>query len=374
MEQKKRDWLSKNNTNKKYSVKLYQYCVQDVNVEDPNNEDTEETNSLELLVVNDNQLETTPVTTIKVQLTHTIDKSRNSSQVAITLFPIARTLNESQREILTRKSKHIQNLEKFFSTEDLSTESSELLRELSRRLVVREAKIENVIPIYIAPPMIEVYLLSGVLFASFFTFICCWLENSPIDPALFTQIIIYIISAILAIDVWVQLYLTCKNEELNMWRYIFNTLIHHLATLGFLLSPLFLDNLHCYMLTHIGLSVEYNALLLKIRRIVDRESAFYNLINQLFYLTWFFFRGIVFPGLCIYLCYLWIVKGCHFDLYLNGVINCTMLLMLYSLWTYNLLRKSLPNNANNVQSGEHTTMSSALSENIKHVDIVSLSN
>lgn len=87
------------------------------------------------------------------------------------------------------------------------------------------------------------------------------------------------------------------------------------------------------------LSVEVNTLLLKIRRILNRGTCAYSFINYSFLLTWVLLRLVLFPILTAYLFILWWMDGHHLDLILSCAIMSTLLIMLYIIWTVNLLGK-----------------------------------
>ena len=72
------------------------------------------------------------------------------------------------------------------------------------------------------------------------------------------------------------------------------------------------------MITYAVIIVEVNTVFLKIRRIIDRDTCTYRIIDFIFFATWWGIKVILASCTCIYVWYIWIQRGHEINWILNG--------------------------------------------------------
>merc|ERR1719499_1894586 len=173
-----------------------------------------------------------------------------------------------------------------------------------------------------------------------FTLFCFVLHDPPVNPMRMSAVLCYAIMITFIVDILFQFMIAYHNDAVCHGRFVINCFLHHTVSISFLVVPLVYDQKKYYILMLLFLSVEINTLFLKIRRVLKKFTCRYQTIHFLFLFSWFIQRAIMFPGLTIYLWYIWWVERGHkLELFLNACIMAVFLNGLYVLWTINLLGK-----------------------------------
>lgn len=187
-------------------------------------------------------------------------------------------------------------------------------------------------------PALRLLCIGGFLVVSLFILTCFYIENPPIDPMISSYYFAVMCMAGLGLDVIINFYLEVMKGQCSM-KFLVNCLFHHICTMACLFSPLIGNNREFYILMYVVFQVDINTFFLKVRTQLNRNRLPYKIVNFIFYFSWFFLRLILVPICTGYFWYLWAKHGYYFDLRLNAAIQCSNLIALYIIWTYNLLNK-----------------------------------
>lgn len=226
----------------------------------------------------------------------------------------------------------------------LQERSTALVGRIKEKVILIDLEDQQCYPLECATfrqyffPSLRVLCIVTMISISLFNLTCFYIKNPPIDPMLASFYFAIICIGGLGIDVIVSFILEMMKCQCGM-KFIVNCLFHHVCTIACLFSPLIGDNRQFYILMYIVFLVDINTIFLRLRKQLNREGLAHKIVNFLFFFSWFSLRLILVPIFTGYFWYLWIQNGYLFDLHLNAAIQCTNLIGLYLIWTYNLLNK-----------------------------------
>eukprot|EP00494_Astrolonche_serrata_P025781 UN26042 len=129
---------------------------------------------------------------------------------------------------------------------------------------------------------LKIFLLLCLLGWDALAGLCFYLDNPPFDPRSMCVYLCYVIMVAFSLEMFCQFLVRSYLCTLSHGGFLINCVLHHTFTIIFLFTPLLMDEEIAYIGFLVFLSVELNAVFMKVRRILTRGSCFHTFINFLF--------------------------------------------------------------------------------------------